>query len=253
MLSLVLVFAPSLITFSYDFFDVNAGPGSFAERVRVEEKFAFKVPDNMKSTEVAPLLCAGCTVYRPLAKHCTTPGQRVLVVGFGGLGHLAVKMAVKLGAEVSVASRGSAKRQAALDMGAVRYFDSTTDKAGDYKVDLILYCASGGDSAEFLMWMRPGGTLVQLGAPPSEERASTSIGLVPLIFFSLNYVGSAVAGVRDTNNMLNFCSVTKIGSSGEVHSIDKLPEKMQKLHEDPKNCPFRFIFTTKAWDSEKDF
>jgi len=235
---------------------IFSGPGAFADSVRVHERFAFSVPESLKSTNVAPLMCAGCTVYSPIANYCSKPGCTVLVIGVGGLGHLAIKLASKYGCNVIAASRGTRKAEQARELGASLYVDSTNEeemKSIAGKVDVALFCASGGDVKQYFPTLSCGGTFVMLGAPPSDELSEVSLSVVDFIFGSKKFAGSAVAGSVHTNQLLNFCAVNKVGSAGTVLPIAELPKAMKTLHDSPKDAPFRYIFTTDKWNKEKDF
>mmetsp|Transcript_12772 Transcript_12772/g.43256 ORF Transcript_12772/g.43256 Transcript_12772/m.43256 type:complete len:361 (+) Transcript_12772:75-1157(+) len=235
---------------------IFTGPGGFASHVRVQERYAFAVPEALKSTEIAALLCAGITVYRPLRKYVTHPGARVGVVGVGGLGHLALKFGAKMGFCMVAMSRGTAKEKQALECGASEYVDSTDTEALNAlkgSIDVLLYTASGGSTETYFPLMRNGGTIVQLGAPASSEKSQTEVPLMQLIFGGISYTGSAVGGSLLTNEMLNFAASHGISAEGSVHPITELPQRVKQLAESPKTCPFRFVFTTDAWDSERNW
>jgi len=224
--------------------------GTFGERVRVQSKFAFKVPSSLPTLSVCPLMCAGVTVFNPLVKYSLGKGTRVGIVGIGGLGHLAVKFAKALGMHVTAISRGHSKKERAIALGADQFISSTSEEemaSGAKTCDIILFTAAGGSSQPFFSFLRKGGVLVQMGIPPVSEQSVETIPLVPFVFGAQRYASSLVGGSAITQQMLELCAQHNITSEGEVHPISDLPSLMQDYHTDASKAPFRWIFTTSAY------
>jgi D-arabinose 1-dehydrogenase-like Zn-dependent alcohol dehydrogenase len=228
--------------------------GTFGEHVRLQEKFAFPLPAALSATEASALMCAGITVYRPLRVYAQGPGTRVAVVGIGGLGHLALQFAHKLGFHVTAISRSERKRERSLELGADQYVassDAAQMEAVRNSIDLILYTANAGGVEPYFDLLRNGGTLVQLGIPAVNERPTTAVPVVRAVFGSLQYASSLVGGSVHTNEMLEFAARHGITARGVVLPIEKLPECMERYHKDNSSAPFRWVFTTAAYDESK--
>jgi uncharacterized zinc-type alcohol dehydrogenase-like protein len=175
--------------------------GGFAERVRVDARFAHPIPDALRSDHAAPLLCAGATVFAPLERHHVAPGMRVGVIGLGGLGHLAVQFARAFGAEVAVFSASPDKTALALELGASRVIASNDrDALGRERerYDLILSTVHVElDWARYVRALRPGGNLCLLGVP--NAKLTVPIGM--LVDGQRSISGSVIAspaGIRRT-------------------------------------------------------
>ncbi len=183
--------------------------GGYATRVVVTERFVLKMPTNIDPAGAAPLLCAGITTYSPLRQWNCKPGDRVGVVGLGGLGHMAVKLAVAMGAEVTVFSTSRAKEADARRMGATDFVE-TRDPAvfapwpGSF--DLVIDTVSAAhDYNLYLATLRPHGAMVVVGAPP----APTPVSAFALIMGNRRLAGSLIGGIAETRR----CS-TSAGPTG---------------------------------------
>ncbi len=198
--------------------DGSITQGGYAQGIVVDEHFVLRIPDALPFEKVAPLLCAGITTYSPLAHWGAGPGRRVAVVGLGGLGHLAVKIAVAMGAEVTVLSQSMRKEADARAFGAHDYratSDPDTFRALRSSFDLILNTVSAPiDVDAHLRMLARDGALVNVGAPPEP---------LPVHVFTLfanrrSFAGSTIGGIRETQEMLDFCA--EHGIVPEIEMID---------------------------------
>jgi uncharacterized zinc-type alcohol dehydrogenase-like protein len=203
--------------------------GGYSDHVVVDEDFVLRIPDGLALDVAAPLLCAGITTYSPLRHWNAGPGKRVAVVGLGGLGHMAVKIAHAMGADVSVLSQSLRKQEDGLKLGASAYYatsdDATfTELAGRF--DLIINTVSASiDIGRFLSLLRTDGALVNVGAPP---------GPLPVPVFALipqrrSFAGSAIGGIRETQQMLDFCAEHGIAAEIEVIPADQVNEAWERV------------------------
>jgi uncharacterized zinc-type alcohol dehydrogenase-like protein len=198
--------------------------GGYSTRVVVEERFVLRIPPGLDAAGAAPLLCAGITTYSPLRQWDCKAGDRVAVVGLGGLGHMAVKLAAAMGAEVTVLSTSRGKEPDARRLGA-HGFQVTTD-AGAFKAlagrfDLIIDTISAPhDYDRYLGTLRPRGTMVLLGVPPEP----TPVHAFSLIQGNKRLVGSLIGGIAETQALLDFCGSKKIVSDVEVIPIQRVNE-----------------------------
>lgn len=202
--------------------------GGYSSHIVVTEAFVLTIPDNLPLNEVAPLLCAGITTYSPMKHWNIKSGDRLAVVGLGGLGHMAVKIGASMGADVTVLSRTKEKEKDARRLGA-HHFELTTDAENMNKMansfDFIIDTASAKhDYNEYLKLLRTNGIMILLGAPPlpSEIKAQNLIG------GRRSLVGSLVGGIKETQEMLNYCSEHGITSDVEMISIDQINEAYER-------------------------
>jgi hypothetical protein len=177
-------------------------------------------PWNLDLKAAAPLLCAGITTYSPLKQWNCKPGDKVAVLGLGGLGHMAVKLAAAMGAEVTVLSSSKGKEADAKRLGAA-FFESSTEGASERKLknrfNLIIDCVSADHSFEtYLQMLAPFGALVLVGAPPKPSE----VGAFSLIHNNRRLAGSSIGGIRQTQEMLDFCGKHNITSMIEVIKPD---------------------------------
>jgi uncharacterized zinc-type alcohol dehydrogenase-like protein len=203
--------------------------GGYSDHVVVDEDFVVRIPDGLALDAAAPLLCAGITTYSPLRHWNAGPGTRVAVVGLGGLGHMAVKIAHAMGAEVTVLSQSLRKQEDGLKLGADAYYatsdDATfTELAGRF--DLIINTVSAAiDMGRFLMLLATDGTIVNVGAPPEP---------MPVPVFSLllqrrSFAGSAIGSIAETQEMLDFCAEHGITAEIEVVAADQVNEAWERV------------------------
>ena len=199
--------------------------GGFADRVRSPADFAYKIPDALDSASAAPLLCAGITVYTPLRTYIKYPGMKVGIVGIGGLGHLAIKFARAMGAEVTVLSSHADKATEAKKFGAHHFYQWGSENAKDVTGSLDLLVSTS--SAE-LDWdlafslLGNNGVLCFLGIPVS----SINVPLIPLIFGQKSVVGSVVGGRRFMQEMLDFAAINQIKPTIQTMPLSQVNEAM---------------------------
>ncbi|MDB4963196.1 MAG: alcohol dehydrogenase [Myxococcales bacterium] len=220
--------------------------GGYAQQIVVTEHFALKVPNNLAPAGVAPLLCAGITTYSPLRQFDCKPGTRVGVVGLGGLGHMAVKIAAAMGAEVTMLSTSQSKQADATRLGAVD-FGLTSDPAtftrlaGRY--DLLIDTVSAKhDYGAYLKLLRPFGTMVCVGAPPEPSLMSA----FSLIGGNKRIAGSAIGGIRETQEMLEFCSQHNLVADVEVIAARQINEAYERTIKGDVRYRFSIDATTFA-------
>jgi alcohol dehydrogenase (NADP+) len=194
--------------------------GGYSDSFVIDEDYAVHVPANLDLTGVAPLMCAGITLYSPLKNWKAGPGKKVGIIGLGGLGHMGVKFAVALGAEVTVFSHSPAKETDAKSMGA-HHFVSTKDinnlKKLEKQYDLLLNTVSADiDLEPYLQMLKLDGTLVVIGLPgkPYAINAGTLLGQ------RRSLSGSMIGGIAQLQEMLNFCGEKSIVSDVEVIKAD---------------------------------
>lgn len=197
--------------------------GGYAQRIVVTERFVLRIPEALDPAAAAPLLCAGITTYSPLRYFGVEPGERVGVVGLGGLGHMAVKLAKAMGAEVTVFTRSGAKADAACELGAddvVVSSDPTALEAAQRTLDLVLdTVAAPHDVNAYLRTLRLDGALFQLSLP-SGTMAPVDPGL--LIRRRLSYAGSLIGGIAETQEMLDFCAEHGVTADIELVAAERL-------------------------------
>ncbi|MCT1394312.1 NAD(P)-dependent alcohol dehydrogenase [Microbacterium sp. p3-SID338] len=203
--------------------------GGYSQQVVVTEDFVLRIPDALPLDAAAPLLCAGITTYSPLRHWKVGPGTRVAVVGLGGLGHMGVQIAHALGAEVTVLSQTLAKQDDGLRLGADRYFatgdrDTFRDLRGSF--DVILNTVSAViDLRSYLGLLDVDGTIVCVGAPA--EALALNAG--SLIAGRRSIAGSNIGGIRETQEMLDFCAEHGITAQIEVIPASAINEAYERV------------------------
>ncbi|MFI5906098.1 NAD(P)-dependent alcohol dehydrogenase [Dactylosporangium sp. NPDC051541] len=216
--------------------------GGYAQSVVVTERFVCRIPDGLALDVAAPLLCAGITTYAPLRRWGAGPGKRVAVVGLGGLGHMAVKLAHAMGADVTVLSQSLKKREDGLALGATAYYatedpDTFTALAGSF--DLILNTVSAPlDLDAYLGLLAVDGVLSTVGAPA--EPMSVHAG--SLLFQRRVLAGSIIGGLRETQEMLDFCAEHNLGAQIEVIGVERINEAYERVL--ASDVRYRFVIDT---------
>lgn len=199
--------------------------GGYSEKVVVDEHFVLRVPENLDLAAVAPLLCAGITTWSPLRHWNVGPNSKVAVVGLGGLGHMAIKLAKGLGAEVTLFSRTPNKTNDALELGADAVVISTDEsqmKAVAGKFDVIIDTVPYvHDVNPYVSTLNISGTLVLVGYLGGLEPI---LNTVPMILGRKSVAGSVIGGIAETQELLDFC-----GEKGIVSEIELI--KMQEINE----------------------
>ncbi|MBC6982530.1 NAD(P)-dependent alcohol dehydrogenase [Caulobacter sp. 17J80-11] len=213
--------------------------GGYSKHVVVREEFVLKVPDSLDISRAAPLLCAGITTYSPLRMWNVGPGSRVGVIGLGGLGHMAVKLAAGMGAHVTVLSRSHAKEADALALGADALLVSTDEEAmaeAASSLDLIIDTVPVKHALDpYLPLLDVDGTLVIVGQIGPIEAPST----VPLMFGRRRIAGSPIGGIRETQELLDFCGRRDILPDVETIRMDQVNEAFERLEK--ADVRYRFV------------
>lgn len=234
-------------TYTYNSVDKHGGHtmGGYATHITVTQDFVLKVKKGLPLDRVAPLLCAGITTYSPLKRNGAKKGQKVGVVGLGGLGHMAVKIAKAMGAEVTVFSTSPEKEIDAKKLGAKHFVlskDKNNFKTLVKKFDLIINSVSAShDLTPYLQSLKIDGTMVLLGVPP--ELSQVSAGA--LIGGRKRLTGSLIGGIKETQEMLNFCATKKVFSDIElIHAKDINKAYDRTVSGDVK---YRFVIDAKTF------
>lgn len=213
--------------------------GGYSTHIVVTEGFVVRIPDNIELDAAAPLLCAGITTYSPLNHWGAGPDKKVAVLGMGGLGHMAVQIAHAMGAEVTVLSQTLKKKEDGLQLGADNYY-ATSDPETFEKLagtfDLIINTVSAKlDLNAYLSLLALDGTLVNVGAPAEP----LSLNVFSLIGHRRSYAGSMIGGIRETQEMLEFCAEHNIAPMIEVISADQIDEAYNRVL--ASDVKYRFV------------
>lgn len=217
--------------------------GGYSSHIVVKENFVLGIPEGIGLAEAAPLLCAGITTYSPLRHWNAGPGKKVAIVGLGGLGHTAVKIAHAMGAEVTVLSHSEKKREDSVRLQADHYYN-TSDEGMLEKLansfDLIINTVSSADIDinGYLGSLKVDGTMVNVGAPP----APVSLQVFSLILKRRSYAGSLIGGIKETQEMLDFCAKHKIGADIELVSADDIDNAYERVL--ASDVRYRFVIDT---------
>jgi uncharacterized zinc-type alcohol dehydrogenase-like protein len=202
--------------------------GGYSTQIVVAERFSLEIPAGLDPAGAAPLLCAGITTYSPLRQWNCKKGDRVAVVGLGGLGHMAVKLAASMGAEVTVLSTSRSKEADARRLGA-QAFEITKDEATFTKLanrfDLIIDTVSAPhDYNRYLGILRPQGAMVIVGVPPEP----TPVAAFSLVVGNKRLAGSMIGGIAETQEMLDYCARNKIVSDIEIIPVQKINQAYER-------------------------
>ena len=229
-------------TYTYngtDRIDGSRTHGGYSEKIVVAESFVLKVPDNLDLAGAAPLLCAGITTYSPLRHWNVGPGSKVAVVGLGGLGHMGLKLAKAMGAEVTLFSRSPGKEADARRLGADHIVISTdpaqmASVAGQFDViiDTVPY---KHDVNPYVPTLATGGTIVMVGYLGPLDDFNTG----PLVFSRKALAGSLIGGIAETQEMLDFCGQHGITSDIEVIRIQDINEAYERMLK--ADVKYRFV------------
>ena len=218
--------------------------GGYSSHIVVDEQYTFKISPKLPLANVAPLLCAGITTYSPLKYSKVGPGQRVGIVGLGGLGHMAVKLAASLGAEVTVFSTSKTKEQDARRLGAHDFVVSLDPKNLDAlasRFDFILDAVSAShDVNAYLNLLRRDGVMTMVGVPaePLQVQAFS------LILKRRKLTGSGVGGLRETQEMLDYCAAKNITADVEVIPIQQVDAAWERTIKG--DVRYRFVIDMKT-------
>jgi alcohol dehydrogenase (NADP+) len=213
--------------------------GGYSKHLVVREEFVLRIPEGMDLARVGPLLCAGITTYSPLRTWNVGPGSRVAVVGLGGLGHMAVKLAVALGADVTVLSRSMDKEEDALALGADRLLSSSDEQAmteAQSSFELIIDTVPvKHDINPYVPLLRVDGTLVLVGQIGPLDEPLT----VPLVLGRRAIAGSLIGGIGETQEMLDFCAKKNILPDCEMIRMDQINEAFERMQR--ADVRYRFV------------
>lgn len=218
--------------------------GGYSGAIVVDENYVLRIPDSIPLDAAAPLLCAGITLYSPLRHWNAGPGKNVAVIGLGGLGHMGVKLANALGANVTVLSQSLKKMEDGLRLGADEYYatsdpDTFTKLAG--KFDLILNTVSANlDLGAYLGLLAVDGTLVELGAPEHP----LEVPFFPLAGGRRSLSGSMIGGIPETQEMLDFCAEHDVQPEIEVIAPDYINEAYERVL--ASDVRYRFVIDTQS-------
>jgi uncharacterized zinc-type alcohol dehydrogenase-like protein len=231
-------------TFTYGSIAADGRPtaGGYSSHIVVTENFVVSIPDGIELDAAAPLLCAGITTYSPLRKWGAGPDKRVAVVGFGGLGHMAVKLAHAMGAEVTVLSQSLKKHDDGLRLGADQYYatgDPATFEQLAGSFDLIVNTVSASiDADAFLSLLALDGAMVNVGAPPDPFELQA----FSLLRNRRSFSGSLIGGIRETQEMLDYCATQHLGAEIEVIAADQINEAYERVV--ASDVRYRFVIDT---------
>lgn len=224
--------------------DGSTTQGGYSSSIVVKEAFVLKVPENLSLDGVAPLLCAGITTYSPLMHWKAGPGKKVAVVGLGGLGHMAVKLADAMGAEVTILSQSMKKEADGKRLGATHFYatsDATTFEKLANSFDLIINTVSVElDWNLYLGMLKRDASLVLLGVPPTAPPVAAG----SLIFGRRALAGSLIGGIKETQEMLDFCGKHNIVSDIEVIDIQTINEAYERMIKG--DVRYRFVIDLKT-------
>ena len=219
--------------------DGSPTQGGYSNHIVVDEAFVLKVSDKLPLDAVAPLLCAGITTYSPLRHWGVKPGDRVGVVGLGGLGHMAVKFAKAFGAQVVLFTTSENKREDALRLGAsevVVSSDKKQMKSQLGKLDFILDCVSAPhDINAYVACLKREGTMTLVGVPDQPP----SVEMFTLIFKRRSLAGSLIGGIPETQEMLDFCAEHGIVSDIERIAIQDINHAYERMIK--SDVKYRFV------------
>ncbi len=222
--------------------------GGYSNQIVVHQDFILQIPKNLPLDAAAPLLCAGITLYSPLMHWKAGPGQKVAIIGLGGLGHMGVKIARALGAEVTVFSHSTKKQEDAMRFGATHFYATSDSKTAletfqklQSSFDLIINTVSSSlDWNAYLNLLKLDSTLVILGAPSTQ----IPLGPFPLILGRRSLAGSLIGGIQETQEMLNFCGKHNITCDIETIPIQKINEAYERVLK--SDVRYRFVIQLKS-------
>ncbi|WP_255496482.1 NAD(P)-dependent alcohol dehydrogenase, partial [Candidatus Nitrosotalea sp. FS] len=218
--------------------------GGYSNKIVVDENYVLKIPESLPLDKAAPLLCAGITLYSPLRHWNAGPGKKVAIIGLGGIGHMGVKIAHALGAEVTVLSHSLKKQADGKKLGA-DYFYATSDPQTFEKLkgyfDLIINTVSAElDWNQYLELLALDGAMVVVGIPEKQ----TPVGSFSLVAGRRSLAGSLIGGIKETQEMLDFCGKNNIASEIELIPIQKVNEAYKRVLS--SDVRYRFVIDIKS-------
>jgi len=229
---------PSFTYNGYERDGKTATQGGYSTQITVDENYVLRIPEGIPLAGAAPLLCAGITMYSPLKHFEVEAGDSVAIVGLGGLGHMGVKLAKALGMKVAVLSHSPSKREDALRLGADEFIatkDTEVFKKNAGRFDLILDAVSAPhDFNDYLGLLKRDSTMVLVGIPdPSPVRAFSLVGR------RRSLAGSCIGGIRETQEMLDFCGQHNVASDVEVIAIQNINDAYERTVK--SDVRYRFV------------
>jgi len=236
------MFCEKGVTFTFDSFDQNTKTwtyGGYSADIVVDERYVLRVPEVLDPAKAAPLMCAGITTYSPLRQFGCKPGDQVAVVGLGGLGHMAVKLAASTGAEVTVLSTSRDKEKDASRLGA-KHFVATKEpgalEALQGRFSLIMDTVSAPhDLNTRLTLLRNFGTMILVGLPPS----AAQLDAFTLVHGNRRIAGSNIGGIPETQEMLDYCGKNGIVADVEVIKADQINDAYERMERG--DVRYRFV------------
>ncbi|KAJ1800483.1 hypothetical protein LPJ59_001058 [Coemansia sp. RSA 2399] len=232
----------SVPTYNSKYADGEQAQGGYAEAIRVDANYAFKIPSSIDPVHAAPLLCAGTTVFAPMLRKGVKKGDRVGIVGIGGLGHLAIQYASALGAEVVAFSHSPNKREQSLELGASKFVDTSSKEEVDAVRRSLSYLfvtsnAKDNQYNEFISWMDFGGQIVLLAIPEGK------LTFAPFEFISseVAITGSLIGGVNIIKKTLDFAVKHNIRPIIERYPLDDVNAALK--HMDDGKARYRIVLT----------
>jgi uncharacterized zinc-type alcohol dehydrogenase-like protein len=218
--------------------------GGYSERIVVEDRYVLNIPEGLSLEEAAPLLCAGITVYTPMKSSHLGPGKTIGVVGIGGLGHIALKIARALNANVVAFTSSASKKDELLSLGAhhvVVTSDPESFKEWDSKIDLIIDTVSAShDVTPYINTLAFNGEYNLIGIPVEP----VGIPALPLMMKHLKVTGTAVGGLKATQEMLDLCAAHKIGAQVEVVPLAEVNKALERLEKG--DVRYRFVLDVQS-------
>ena len=218
--------------------------GDYSDKIVTDENFVLKVSDKLSLDRVAPLLCAGITTYSPLRQWKVGKGHRVAVLGLGGLGHMAVKFADAMGAEVTVLSTSPSKEKDAKQLGAQKFVvtknEAELNSVKNYFDFIIDTVSAEHDINLYLTLLRLDGTMIMLGIPPDDPK----IRVFNLIGKRRRLAGSLIGGIKETQEMLDYCAEHNIMSDVEVIPINEINNAYERMIKG--DVHYRFVIDLKT-------
>ena len=233
--------------FTYNSLEKNSKTptyGGYSSQVVVDEKYTLRIPENLELARTAPLLCAGITTYSPLKHLNVGKGHRVAIAGLGGLGHMGVKLAAAMGAEVTVLSTSLHKAKDAKNLGA-HYFETTADANTTLKLanhfDVIINTiAAKHDTNLYLSMLKRDGVMVMVGLP-SEP---LSVNTFSIVMGRKTLMGSSIGGIAQTQEMLDYCAAHQIMADIEIIAIQDINLAYERLLKSA--VKYRFVIDMKT-------
>ncbi len=229
------------VVFTYNGREYDGTPtyGGYSDKIVVNEDYVLRIPANLALDAAAPLLCAGITLYSPLRHWHAGPGKKVAIVGLGGLGHMGVKLAHAMRAEVTILSQSLKKQEDGKRLGA-DYFYATSDPQTFAKLhkyfDLMVNTVSAPmDWNQYFNLLKVDGTMIVVGAPDKP----IPIGALPLITARRSLAGSMIGGIRETQEMLDFCDKNNVASDIEIIPIQQVNQAYERVMR--SDVRYRFV------------